>query len=89
MADATTDAILLVLAIIIPLGLFALLFRYLKNTAPGGSVPASVPKPPEPDSPTAKLAGAKKCKRCGVEVRPTSGRIYAKECPNCGSGLNA
>jgi hypothetical protein len=81
------DITLLTLAIVVPLALFVLLFRYLRHTAPGGIVAPSTAPAPLPDSDTAKIAGAKKCKRCGVDVRPAAGRIYVKECPNCGSGL--
>lgn len=83
------DVVGLLLVILIPVGLFVLVYVYLRRTAPGGTVPqaASTPATTVEDA-DAPLKGAKTCARCGYAVKPFRGRMLGvNECPNCGSPL--
>lgn len=79
-ANAALDAFLLLLLIVVPLGVFYLLYLYLRRTAPEGAVPSAESPAPAP----AKMSGSSTttCPRCGLSVRPFVGHA-GRECPNC------
>ena len=90
-AGSTATTVLGILAIVvIPIGLFVLLFYYLRRATPEGALLASgggsAPSAPIADDPLAPIAGARKCRRCGNMVKPYK-TSHGPECPNCGSGM--
>lgn len=75
-----------ILIVAVPLVLFWLLFRYLRQTAPEGTVRVATPTMEVPKAEPGRVPGSRKCTRCGVDVKPQHGR-GASICPNCGSFL--
>jgi hypothetical protein len=76
--------------ILVPLVLLALLFVYLRRTAPGGVVaPAVVPEAltAATDGPAGRVKGAVQCKNCGMSVTPARPGTSIPRCPNCNTAL--
>jgi len=78
--------------VIIPIALLIMLFVYLRRTAPGGVIATPTEAKPvltEPimEGPAMRVAGARKCKKCGMAVTGTAVGGMMMRCPNCNTAL--
>lgn len=91
-AVASLGAVVGVLALIlVPILLFVLLWRYLRQVAPEGTVPEAAAETTGPAAPAPaeeeEVPTQVTCSRCGVRVRPSIKGYESAECPNCGAPL--
>lgn len=92
--SGTASVLVVVFIIAIPLALLALVFLYLRRTAPEGTVLASeAEKPATPvaalEGHAARVKGAMKCPSCGMAVSPDRPGRGISRCPNCNTALIA
>lgn len=94
-AATTIASVLGILALVlVPVGLFALLWMYLRRVAPEGTVPeaqadavaapAAAPAPRRMEDVTQQNVN---CPRCGILVRPNLKGYETAECANCGAPI--
>lgn len=85
-AQSAAEFTAIALVVVVPLALFLALLLYLRRTIGTPPPQEEVSPRPPPEGAESKVAGSRKCRRCGVEVRPTRGPMGI-ECPNCGAGM--